>query len=278
MDYLTDTRSVLDQAIRVLQAMIDVCAEFGWGQTVERVVLLMQAIVQGRWTDDSTLSNVPGCDQTVIRRWWDERVECLPQLMGLTVERRKELARKVGMHDRQVDEMERYLRRMPSIDMAVTVNAEESAKKSKKRAKPVHIALITEALNEDGKLRPEKQSANQSLDEGELDSESVAPPAAPAVFHVHVTLRRTNADSNANIVTPTFTKPKQEGWYLLLTEPRTQQLLVLRRVNALPRNGQPRPPHTHLPHAASRTVPVQPAAAERLVPRPGPAAERGSEQ
>ena len=239
-DYYTDTRSVLDQSMRVLQAMIDVCAEFGWGQTVERVVLLMQAIVQGRWMDDSTLSNVPGCDQRIIRMWWEQGVECLPQLMALTVERRREMARRFGLQDKQVEEMESYLRRMPSVDMSVSMQVEGSEKKSSKRSKPVHIALITEALNEDGKLRPEKQQTDAGgwAEEEEQDSDMANSTASPAVFHVLITLRRTNEATNSNIVTPVFTKPKQEGWYLLLLDQRTQQLLVLRRVNSLPRNTQ----------------------------------------
>ena len=240
-DYLTDTRSVLDQSMRVLQAMIDVCAEFGWGQTVARVVLLMQAIVQGRWTDDSTLSNVPGCDQRVVRSWWDEGVQCLPQLLATTAERRKELARRFGLPNQQVEDMERYLQRMPSVDMSVAVEVHDGAQREKKRSRPVHIALITEALNDAGKLAPERQQTRSAEDDEdeEHNSAPAEPTAPPAVFHVRITLRRVNEGSNANIVTPTFTKPKQEGWYLLLIEPRTQQLLVLRRVNSLPRHSQP---------------------------------------
>ena len=240
-DYATDTRSVLDQAMRVLQAMIDVCAEFGWGRTVERVVLLMQAIVQGRWTDDSTISNVPGCgDQRVIRRWWEEGVQCLPQLMAMRAEQRKQTARRLGMTDKQVDEMESYLRRMPSVDMTATVKVEASEKKHKKRARPVHIALITEALNEDGKLKPEITAGIEGAADDDQPDETTDPTASnPAVFHVHVTLRRTNDDNNTNILTPVFTKPKQEGWYVTLIHPPTNQLLRLRRVNSLPRNGLP---------------------------------------
>ena len=247
-DYTGDTRSVLDQAMRVMQAMIDVCAEFGWGQTVHRVVLLMQAIIQGRWTDDSTLSNVPGCDQRNIRRWWDEGVQVLPQLMAMRADARKQTARRLGLTDKQVDEMERYLRRMPSVDMAASVRVEASEKKKRaKRVRPVHIALITEALNEEGKLRPERRTAGaggeveEEEEEHDEPNDDMAPGSASrsAMFHVHVTLRRTNEDSNTNILTPTFTKPKQEGWYLALVEQRTQQLLILRRVNKLPANGMP---------------------------------------
>ena len=46
-DYGTDTKSVMDQAIRILQAMIDVVADAGWLATTLRVQTLMQMIIQG---------------------------------------------------------------------------------------------------------------------------------------------------------------------------------------------------------------------------------------
>ena len=47
-DYGTDTKSVMDQAIRILQALIDVVADSGWLATTLRVQNLMQMIIQGR--------------------------------------------------------------------------------------------------------------------------------------------------------------------------------------------------------------------------------------
>ena len=43
-DYPTDTKSVMDNAPRVMQAMIDVCAESGWlAFTLRVVTMLVQA-------------------------------------------------------------------------------------------------------------------------------------------------------------------------------------------------------------------------------------------
>jgi activating signal cointegrator complex subunit 3 len=36
-DYVTDTKSVLDQAVRILQAMVDVAADRGWLSTTLQV-------------------------------------------------------------------------------------------------------------------------------------------------------------------------------------------------------------------------------------------------
>merc|ERR1711862_375235 len=43
-DYLTDTKSVMDNAPRVLQAMIDICAESGWLASTLRVLTMLQMI------------------------------------------------------------------------------------------------------------------------------------------------------------------------------------------------------------------------------------------
>ena len=43
-DYYTDTKSVLDQTIRILQAMIDVCAENGWLASTLRIIQLLQMV------------------------------------------------------------------------------------------------------------------------------------------------------------------------------------------------------------------------------------------
>ena len=45
-DYATDTKSVLDQAIRILQAIIDVAADAGWLATALNAMNLMQMVMQ----------------------------------------------------------------------------------------------------------------------------------------------------------------------------------------------------------------------------------------
>ena len=64
VDYYTDTKTVLDQAIRILQAMIDVAANEGWLTTVLRTSLLLQMVIQGRWGTDSTLLTLPHLDKS----------------------------------------------------------------------------------------------------------------------------------------------------------------------------------------------------------------------
>lgn len=45
-DYVTDTKSVLDNSIRLLQAMVDVAADSGWLTTAIAIMNLVQALMQ----------------------------------------------------------------------------------------------------------------------------------------------------------------------------------------------------------------------------------------
>lgn len=59
-DYATDTKAVLDNALRLLQAMVDVAAEGGWLTTTLAVMRLVQQIMQARWGGDDALTTLPG--------------------------------------------------------------------------------------------------------------------------------------------------------------------------------------------------------------------------
>lgn len=58
-DYITDTRSVLENSIRILQAMVDIAAEKAWWKSCYKVMQAAQCIVQGRWEDDCEMLQLP---------------------------------------------------------------------------------------------------------------------------------------------------------------------------------------------------------------------------
>ena len=67
-DYITDTKSVLDQAMRVLQAMVDIAADGGWLDTTLSVMHLVQMVTQARFFDDSPFTDLPHVDDKVEAR------------------------------------------------------------------------------------------------------------------------------------------------------------------------------------------------------------------
>ncbi|CAK9255752.1 unnamed protein product [Sphagnum jensenii] len=89
-DYVTDTKSVLDQSIRVLQAMVDVAANGGWLQTALSTMHLLQMIMQGLWWDEGEhlgfkmLPHVEGSTLTALQH---QGISNLHQLLSFTADR-----------------------------------------------------------------------------------------------------------------------------------------------------------------------------------------------
>ncbi|KAH6635385.1 Sec63 Brl domain-containing protein [Chaetomium sp. MPI-SDFR-AT-0129] len=59
-DYVGDQTSVLDQAIRIIQASIDVMAELGHLTSTLQFIRLLQCIKSARWLDENPASILPG--------------------------------------------------------------------------------------------------------------------------------------------------------------------------------------------------------------------------
>eukprot|EP00825_Cyclidium_porcatum_P040193 TRINITY_DN502_c0_g2_i1.p1 TRINITY_DN502_c0_g2~~TRINITY_DN502_c0_g2_i1.p1 ORF type:complete len:587 (+),score=104.74 TRINITY_DN502_c0_g2_i1:77-1837(+) len=67
-DYLTDTKLVIDSSVRIIHAMIELCAEKGYLNTTLNLICIIQMIMQGIWFDQSSLINVPYFDDDVIKQ------------------------------------------------------------------------------------------------------------------------------------------------------------------------------------------------------------------
>jgi len=65
-DYVNDTKSVLDQAARVLNAMVDIAADAGYLQIALRLMLMNQCIVQAQVPGSHTLLQIPHMNKAAI--------------------------------------------------------------------------------------------------------------------------------------------------------------------------------------------------------------------
>ncbi|KAH8021383.1 hypothetical protein HPB51_015563 [Rhipicephalus microplus] len=82
-DYITDLKSVLDQAIRILQAIIDIVANQGWLAPALSGIVLLQMIIQARWHSENTLLTLPLVDNSVLEDFASVSVHSLPEAMHL---------------------------------------------------------------------------------------------------------------------------------------------------------------------------------------------------
>uniref|UniRef100_A0A671V6M3 Activating signal cointegrator 1 complex subunit 3 n=1 Tax=Sparus aurata TaxID=8175 RepID=A0A671V6M3_SPAAU len=203
-DYNTDTKTVLDNAIRICQAMLDVAANEGWLVTAISICNLVQMIVQGRWLHDSSLLMLPHIEQQDLYLFsstggFDGPIEGLPELIATCNGKESVLA------------AWSFLSHLPVLEVNMSVKGwwEESQEQTER---PLPAAGAN--------LREERSWLDVHADQE---------------YVLQVSLRRVNQgqqrrkqDSKAQA--PRFPKMKDEGWFLVLGEVDRRELLAVKRV------------------------------------------------
>ncbi|XP_058788470.1 DExH-box ATP-dependent RNA helicase DExH14 isoform X2 [Vicia villosa] len=83
-DYVTDLKSVLDQSIRIIQAMIDICANSGWLSSSITCMHLLQMVMQGLWFDkDSSLWMLPCMNADLVTSLSKRGIYSIQELLDI---------------------------------------------------------------------------------------------------------------------------------------------------------------------------------------------------
>eukprot|EP00041_Stephanoeca_diplocostata_P037705 m.1438324 g.1438324 ORF g.1438324 m.1438324 type:complete len:285 (+) comp25090_c1_seq3:6103-6957(+) len=198
-DYLTDTKSVLDQCVRVLQAMVDLAADEGWLTTALGVMHVVQMLIQARWHTDSTLLTLPHITAPAVDALRARlRIGSLPEFMAVAQTQSTKLTDvlKTFMSVQEARETVAAAQKLPfvSVDAHVPGVAEESCLRT---ARPL---LVT----------------------------------ADAEYVLQVKLSKTSAgDRNYRPKMARTGRPVNEGWWLVLGEPTTGELVALKRIGGI---------------------------------------------
>mmetsp|Transcript_35097 Transcript_35097/g.59441 ORF Transcript_35097/g.59441 Transcript_35097/m.59441 type:complete len:2046 (+) Transcript_35097:92-6229(+) len=117
-DFITDTRSLLDQAIRILQAMIDISAENGYLRTTREIMRLTQLIIQGCFPDKSPYLLVPKMPSSIVETCEAMKIASLPDLIATPLKRKESILRKAGVkNNRDLRTITSTLSKMPNVDV-----------------------------------------------------------------------------------------------------------------------------------------------------------------
>ncbi|KAK5922855.1 hypothetical protein CgunFtcFv8_020084 [Champsocephalus gunnari] len=226
-DYNTDTKTVLDNTLRVCQAMLDVAANEGWLVAALSICNLVQMVVQGRWLHDSPLLTLPHVEQQhlyLFSKWANKKgrssgggpsgqIEGLPELIAACNGKESVFAAIVGqeLQSSQIAQAWSFLSHLPVLEVELSVKGwwEESREQTERRLP----AAAAQRGGEGGWLQVH------------ADQEYV----------LQVALRRINAgqqrrkqDSKAQA--PRFPKLKDEGWFLVVGEVDRRELLAVKRI------------------------------------------------
>jgi len=186
-DYITDTKSVLDQSIRVLQAMVDVAANGGWLQTSLSVMHLLQMIMQGLWweeNDQLALKMLPHINGAVLDALKERGISSGSELLSSSADHVRGALRTV-IGPPQVNEFIQVWMRLPRVEV-------------------------------NWKLEPSREGRNKEW-----------------ILHVQLFRRVLKRVSNARAYVPHFPKVKDEGWWLVVGNPKTREVYALKRVTFL---------------------------------------------
>jgi activating signal cointegrator complex subunit 3 len=115
-DYNTDLKSVLDQCIRILQAMMDVSAEKAMLGTTLAIQSVLQNMIQARWLDSDPLWQLPFMNENLYWAISKDFASDLPTLVVKAKEQpdklRQILKRAISDKDAEVVRLSIVLLRM----------------------------------------------------------------------------------------------------------------------------------------------------------------------
>ncbi|XVF54413.1 hypothetical protein PTKIN_Ptkin05aG0178400 [Pterospermum kingtungense] len=137
-DYVTDLKSVLDQSIRIIQAMIDICANSGWLTSSMACMHLLQMVMQGLWFDqDSALWMLPCMNNELADSLRKRGISTVQQLLDLP---KPTLQTMIGNFP--ASKLYQDLQRFPCIQMKLKL-----LKKGKESEKSLQLNIRLEKTN-----------------------------------------------------------------------------------------------------------------------------------
>lgn len=117
VDYVTDLKSCLDQIIRIIQALIDLCAHKALLSPCLLCIHLLQMIIQARWITDPDILTLP---HIIDRSFAHLFPSYLCQLMDVRHEALSQMLN-TQLTLNQIDDIYEHLTRLPQIELTFQI-------------------------------------------------------------------------------------------------------------------------------------------------------------
>ncbi|KAI4463430.1 sec63 domain-containing [Holotrichia oblita] len=203
-EYTVDLKSVLDQALRILQAMIDIAAYSGWLSCTIRIIFLMQMMIQGRWTFEPDVLTIPGVTKPT-----------LPTLF-------KELTRNQSLRNCSADSLAGIKcasMRHSTILKEAFINVFGTNKAAEIMKHVFSIPWLENNIVVTEIETNEKKQLNEDVYKLLPDTE----------YEISLSLFRKGSGDKSVLHSPRFPKKKDEGWFAVLGD--SDELLCIKRFN-----------------------------------------------
>ncbi|XP_026299668.1 activating signal cointegrator 1 complex subunit 3 isoform X2 [Apis mellifera] len=210
VDYFTDLKSVLDQAIRIIQAMIDAVADHGWLANTIMIMNILQMIIQARWIDESAIITLP-CVNSEHLELFSTLSLTLPELCFNMHNKDIKILRKVlnkSFSQEQIYQIYQVIKEMPMLCIKLSLESYDEDNDNNKQKNQIFIPLKSDNLD----------YINIHKDQD---------------YILNIIMKRKNKSNNLKAHCPLFQKGKDEGWFLILGNVSDKELLVLKRASAI---------------------------------------------
>lgn len=111
------------QAIRLIQACVDVLSSNGWLSPALTAMELAQMLTQAMWSKDSFLKQLPHFTADMIKRCTDKGVESVFDIMDMEDEARNSL---LDLTPTQMQDVAKFCNRYPNVDLSFEVVNKDS--------------------------------------------------------------------------------------------------------------------------------------------------------
>jgi hypothetical protein len=117
-DYVTDTISVLDQSIRILQCMIDISVMKSYAKLSKSLVQLLQSIKQGLWPMDPNLLILPHLSRKDVEniQFEGKVVTNLLQFKNIPIKDIEKVFSKVNLPSSKITDIIKVIRKLNFIE------------------------------------------------------------------------------------------------------------------------------------------------------------------
>jgi len=122
-DLAADQSFILENSVRLLQAMVDVVSSSSWLSPALAAMELSQMITQAMWDKDPPLKQLPHFDDNLVKRCTEKKVETIFELMELEDDVRTNL---LQMNDRSLQDVARACNRYPNIEVNFEVDSSDN--------------------------------------------------------------------------------------------------------------------------------------------------------